>query len=128
MSSARKMEGRVDALLAQLIECLDEQSDTQEPFDLSKWITFFTTDMISDLAFGVAFGCLRERSDTRGVVASLQGGSSFNALLSIFPIIGTALFSGPLSTVLKPPTTSGIGFAIKVCEQLIHKREPEIDS
>jgi hypothetical protein len=113
MSSILAMEDRIDAIMSQLLECLDDEAAAETPFDLSRWINFFTVDMVSELAYGAAFGCLRTRPDVSVIVAGLQGGACINVVLSLFPFI-KMLFSGPLGKLIKPPETSGIVLAMKV--------------
>jgi hypothetical protein len=114
MTSILTMEDRIDSMLQQLENILDEEAANGSMFDLSKWINFFTIDIITELAFGEAFGCLKTRGDVNGIISGLQGGLLFSIMLTIFPWIGTIMFSGVVSKHLKPPEEEGIGMALKV--------------
>ncbi|KAF1808151.1 cytochrome P450 [Eremomyces bilateralis CBS 781.70] len=121
MTTILTMEDQIDKIVQQLEDRLDEEAANESYFDFSKWINYFTVDIISDLAFGESFGCLRTCIDANGIISGLQGGHVFAIILSVVPSLGT-LFSGPLSKYLKPPDNQGIGLALKVAANIVSER------
>jgi hypothetical protein len=114
MTSILTMENQIDQMLQQFEDRLDEEAASGSVFDLSKWVNYFTIDIISDLAFGEAFGCLKTGGDVKGIISGLQDGHLFSIVLTVFPWIGEILFSNTLSKYLKPPEDKGIGMAVNV--------------
>ncbi|CAK7215970.1 hypothetical protein SBRCBS47491_002672 [Sporothrix bragantina] len=121
MSSILNMEDRIDSMAVALQHRLDEAAANGRFFDISKWIGFFSFDVISYLAYGDAFGCLATGDDVNGILAGLQGGLVFTALFTTFSGLFGVLFS-ILGKVAKPPDDSGIGFAIKMANQIVEDR------
>src|ERR1700761_7684771 len=78
-------------------------------------------DIITDLAFGEAFGCLKTGKDVNGIISGLQEGYLFAIILSVFPWIGNILSNNTLSKYLKPPDDEGIGLAVKVIGMIMNE-------
>jgi hypothetical protein len=61
------MEGSIDAQIASLIHLIETKylsiSDNYRPMDFGEKASFFTLDVISELAFGQAFGYLEHDND-----------------------------------------------------------------
>lgn len=61
------MEGSIDAIIAQLVELIEKEylstGDVHKPMDWGEMSSFFTLDVISELAFGKPFGYLEHNRD-----------------------------------------------------------------
>ncbi|KAF2224920.1 cytochrome P450 [Elsinoe ampelina] len=70
------IESDVDSKVHNLFALIDKSylstSTTYRPIDLSRIITFFTLDVISQLAFGHEFGFMAKDSDPFGYLANLK--------------------------------------------------------
>ena len=66
------VEGHCDLLLRRCKELVKQSSKRGALIDLTDWMTFFTMDVIGDLAFGESFGCL-ERGEYHDWVRLLFG-------------------------------------------------------
>ncbi|KAL1900662.1 hypothetical protein Sste5346_002387 [Sporothrix stenoceras] len=121
MTSILGMEDRIDSIVGALQSRLDEAAENGGFMDISEWIGYFSFDVISDLAYGQAFGCLATGGDVNGIVSGLQNGFLFPVLFSTFPGLFGALFS-VLGRVAKPPDDAGIGLAIKMANNIVNER------
>lgn len=113
MTNILNMEPRIDAVLAALQDRLDEEAANGRIFDISAWINFFTFDVISDLAYGEAFGCLETGKGVHGILTALQSGFLLPVLFGTFPELFNPLFA-TVGRFLEPQADFGIGLAIKV--------------
>ncbi|QDS70942.1 hypothetical protein FKW77_006960 [Venturia effusa] len=122
MSSILSMEGQIDAVVLALQRKLDEEVANERFFDLTRWINYFTLDALSDLAHGQAFGMLETGQDVHQIMAGLQEGHMFFAILAAYPWISKILFSTPLRHVFKLPENNGLGLVMKMANNIIEHR------
>ena len=114
MTSVLQMENQIDEMLRQWKERLDQEADKGQIFDLCKWANYLTLDVVSELAFGAAFGFLEKDEDVMGIWRGLSAGYAFARLLLYLPALGKLIFAWPVTMVFKMPTKTGLGAAYKV--------------
>lgn len=71
------MEQDIDDRLLQLFDLINTKylsslGGAYRPMDLSRTLSYFTLDVISQIAFGEAFGFLEKDEDPFGYIANLQ--------------------------------------------------------
>lgn len=121
MTSILALEDRVDNIVALLRERLDEAATNGGFVDISNWVAYFAFDVISDLAYGQAFGCLATGNDVHGIIEGLQGGFQFPVLFNMFPW----LFNGMhaiFGKAVEPKDDAGIGLAVKMAHNIVAER------
>ncbi|KAI9661138.1 MAG: hypothetical protein M1821_009465 [Bathelium mastoideum] len=123
MTSVLQMENQIDDMLRQWQERLDQEAEQDRTFDLSKWVNYLTLDILSELAYGGAFGFLEKDEDVMGISKGLSGGYLFSLLLMYFPALGRLLFAWPITLVFKMPTKTGIGAAYRMASEMVDMRE-----
>jgi hypothetical protein len=114
------MENQIDELIRMFKKRLNEEAAGGKSFDISQWVNFFTLDIISDLAYGEAFGFLQAGEDVGGIMAALQSGSVFFTILGLYPWIAKILLGPPVNKIAKLPENAGLGLTIKV--RRLHNR------
>lgn len=79
------------------------------PFDFGRIAQYFTLDVISDLAYSEAFGCLKEDRDTYGYIEAVEQNMPFIMLVSTMPKLGWVLRTGILKAFM-PSEKDDLGF------------------
>lgn len=83
------MEEDVDKQLLNLIDLIERKylsvDSVVKPFDLARTVQYFTIDVISDLAFGKAFGDLAKDEDVHGYIRALEDSLSVVLALTLWP-------------------------------------------
>lgn len=77
MTNVRKMEDHVNEHVLRLVKQLDSFSG--EIFDYAPWAQYFAYDVVSDVAFGKAFGFLPTGTDVYNLISSF---------IAILPYVG----------------------------------------
>ncbi len=106
------MEGTVDASVAKLVSLIEKYISTPgdyRPFDLGLKIQYFTLDVISDLAFGKAFGYLENDADVFDYIGISTSIFPFMHTIANVPAIPRFLQS-PLMRGVMPKETDPVGF------------------
>ena len=91
------MEADIDSRLLDLFSLitskyLSSPSGAYRPMDLSRTLSYFTLDVISQIAFGVAFGFLEKDEDPFGYIANLQ---EFLPAIMLFGAYTCLLYTSP---------------------------------
>lgn len=119
MSSILTMEDQIDSLILHWESRLNEEVQNGRPFDLSRWTNYFTMDLITELAFGKAFGFLANAGDVAGVMTQLQASSPIFTAINFMPPVRAILFS-PLFQKWAPlPQDNGIGYVRKMSMDIV---------
>lgn len=79
------------------------------PFDFGRIAQYFTLDVISDLAYSEAFGCLKEDRDTYGYIEAVEQNMPFIMLVSTMPKLSWVLRTGILKAFM-PSEKDDLGF------------------
>lgn len=107
------MEGTIDAQIKNFIELIETKYlstlETYHPMDLGEKTSFFTLDVISDLAFGQAFGYLERDDDVYGYLAMSKTALPVMMAISDVPAIADILQSR-LFRALLPSEADKAGF------------------
>lgn len=107
------MEGSIDMQIAKLVHLIDTKyistSDDYRPIDFGEKASFFTLDVISELAFGQAFGYLDEDGDVFNYLAITKTFIPIMMVLGDVPYLATALQS-PMLRGLLPKESDKLGF------------------
>jgi len=108
------LEQAIDGNIAKLIRLLDSKyvsTDTSyKPIDFATTTAFFTLDVISEIAFGKAFGNLEADEDVSSYLKTTEAVIPMIILLGAFPWLAKVFFSRPLKSLLPSDTdTVGMG-------------------
>jgi len=107
------MEGTIDMEIAKLIHLLETKyistSQDYRPVDFAEKASFFTLDVISELAFGQAFGYLDQDADVYDYLKITQTFIPIMMVLGDIPYLATALQSKYLRGLL-PSESDKLGF------------------
>lgn len=100
----------MDALLSLIRNKYDSTpSSPVKPFDFGRIAQYFTLDVISDLAYSEAFGCLQEDRDTYGYIEAVEQNMPFIMIVSTMPKLNWVLRSGILKAFM-PSEKDDLGF------------------
>jgi hypothetical protein len=107
------MERTVDEHVARLIDLLEAKylssEDQYRPVDIAQKIQFFTLDVISDLAFGQAFGYVEQDADVFDFIKITRSFFPVALVMANLPAVVTILHSRLFRGIL-PKETDSIGF------------------
>ncbi|KAK3385839.1 cytochrome P450 [Podospora didyma] len=107
------MEGTVDGQIQKLVDLIETKyistSKEYKPMDLAQKVQYFTLDVISDLAFGQAFGFLEQDDDVFDYIKIT--GFMIPVLLVLANVPSLAnMFQSPLFRGLLPKESDKFGF------------------
>ncbi|KAM0435551.1 hypothetical protein ACHAQK_008112 [Fusarium lateritium] len=131
------LERTVDAQIASFITLLETKylstEEAYRPVDLAEKAQFFTLDVISDLAFGEAFGYLENDQDVFDFISITRSYFPVTLVMANLPIVVDLLHSRIFSGLL-PKETDKLGFGAfigvankKVAERFAENAEPRAD-
>jgi Cytochrome P450 len=107
------MESTIDAQISKLVELIESKylSTAQQyrPMDLAQKVQYFTLDVISDLAFGQAFGYLEKDDDVFDYIKITDSFIPIMLVLANVPSLAKLLQS-PLFRGLLPKESDKLGF------------------
>ena len=106
------MEYSIDTNIATLISLIERKylsTETEyKPMDFAEKAQFFTLDIITDIAFGRAFGYLDSDSDCYSYVEKTAESLAMMMLVGVFPWMVPILHS-PLLRVFIPSDKDALG-------------------
>ncbi|KAG4432139.1 hypothetical protein IFR05_012376 [Cadophora sp. M221] len=106
-------------------------STSFKPIDMARRVTFFTMDVITDIAFGQPFGCLTSDTDMYEYIELTEEMLPMMAVVSNIPLFRKLFMTSWVSKLLFPSDKSekGIGKMVGVAKDLVQKRyaKKEID-
>jgi hypothetical protein len=107
------MEGSIDEQIAKLVRLVEtkylSKADSYRPIDFGEKASFFTLDVISELAFGEAFGYLDADDDVYDYLKTTKTFIPIMMVLSNIPSLATLLQSR-LFRGLMPSDSDKLGF------------------
>lgn len=107
------MEQTIDENIARLVKLIDSKyistATDYRPMDFARKAQYLTLDVISNLAFGNAFGDLDRDEDVHKYIEMLEEAGPTIILLSVLPLVRT-LLSMPILKRLLPNPEDKIGF------------------
>lgn len=107
------MEGTVDLQVADLIHLIESKylstNEDYRPMEFGKKSSYFTLDVISDLAFGKAFGYLHEDKDVYNYIEMMESSIPLMMLVANIPSLADILQSRLLRSLL-PSEADKVGF------------------
>jgi hypothetical protein len=107
------MEGSIDLLIASLVHLIETKyistSDDYRPMDFGEKASFFTLDVISELAFGEAFGYLENDSDVFDYLSITKTFIPIMMVMGDVPSFANLLQSPALRGLL-PSESDKLGF------------------
>lgn len=107
------MEGSIDLLIASLVHLIETKyistSDDYRPMDFGEKASFFTLDVISELAFGEAFGYLENDSDVFEYLSITKTFIPIMMVMGDVPSLANLLQSPALRGLL-PSESDKLGF------------------
>ena len=107
------MENTVDEHISRLVRLIETKytSTTQDyrPVDFARKIQYFTLDVISDLAFGEAFGYMHQDEDVFDFIKITRSFFPVAVLMANIPAL-VALVHSPLMRGMLPKESDKLGF------------------
>ena len=107
------MEKTIDENIARLVRLIDSKyistAPDYRPMDFARKAQYLTLDVISNLAFGKAFGDLDRDEDVHKYIEMLEEAGPTIILLTVLPLVRT-LLSMPILKRLLPNPEDKIGF------------------
>lgn len=117
------MEGTVDAQVAKLVDLIENKylstSLDLRPMEFGEKSSFFTLDVISDLAFGEAFGYLSKDEDVYDYLKMTESSIPFLMLIANVPILADILQSRFVRRLL-PSEADKVGFGAFIGCVILH--------
>ncbi|KAJ7137813.1 cytochrome P450 [Mycena epipterygia] len=93
--SLKEYESILAKRVAQLVDRLEGLDGA---VDISKWFSYFTFDVMGDMAFGGGFEMLRDGGDTDGLWTIVEKGAKSIAVVSHIPWLVPTLHKIPMAT------------------------------
>ncbi|KAH3950795.1 hypothetical protein HBI56_205410 [Parastagonospora nodorum] len=121
------MEGSIDLLIGSLVHLIETKyistSDNYRPMDFGEKASFFTLDVISELAFGEAFGYLENDSDVFEYLSITKTFIPIMMVMGDVPSLANLLQSRALRGLL-PSESDKLGFGafIGIAKKLVARR------
>ncbi|PHH62103.1 hypothetical protein CDD82_2047 [Ophiocordyceps australis] len=118
------LESKIDGNIMSLVNLIDSKYvSANQPFDFGRKAQFFTLDVISDLAFGKAFGDLATDSDVHEYIATMESSMPNIMVTTVLPWLGSLLAS-PLLRWMMPSDkdANGLGRAMAIAKQVAAER------
>lgn len=108
------LDEAIDANIAKFIHLLESKyvstNTAYKPVDFAPKTSFFTLDVISDIALGKAFGNLEADEDVSSYIKTTEETLPMLVLLGSFPWLSRVFFSRPMKSLLPSDTdTVGMG-------------------
>jgi len=107
------LEARIDENIANFINLLDKYVSTPDsdykPFDFGRKTQYFTLDVITDIAFGKAFGFLATDSDLYEYIKTVEETMGAAMMVTVLPWINWVLQTRLMKRIL-PDERDPTGF------------------
>jgi cytochrome P450 len=124
------LEATIDAQVLQFVRLIETKylSDPKlgifRPMDLARTSHFFPLDVISALAFGEAFGDLRDDNDNNGYLQELEKSITLINLMGVLPRLYAFLEKTQILKMLGPSDRDdlGLGKTFRIASKLIDAR------
>ncbi|KAL5327503.1 hypothetical protein ACEPPN_005201 [Leptodophora sp. 'Broadleaf-Isolate-01'] len=125
------IDKHVKNLLALIRNKYLSTSTSFKPIDMARRVTFFTMDVITDIAFGQPFGNLTSDTDMYEYIVLTEEMLPMMAIISNIPLFRKMFMTNWVSKLLFPSDKSekGIGKMVGIAKDLVQKRyaKREID-
>ncbi|KAF3037391.1 hypothetical protein E8E11_000820 [Didymella keratinophila] len=121
------MEGSIDTQIANFVKLIETKYSSTaryyRPMDLGEKTSLFTLDVISDLAFGQAFGCLEKDEDVYGYLHMSKTALPMMMAISDVPVMADILQSRLFRALLPSEADkAGFGAFIGIAKRLVGER------
>lgn len=121
------LEDSVDANIARLLKLLESKylsTDTDfKPVDFAPKSQYFTLDVISEIAFGEAFGNLEADDDVASYIKASDETIPFIIVLGIFPWLARIVYSWPCKYLLpSDKDKDGMGKLMRIAKAVSAER------
>ena len=104
------LEESIDRQIAILIRIISENYvGTSTPFDFARIAEYFTLDVISDIAFGKAFGFLAENRDMFDYIKTTEETLPFVVVVGILPSLNKILQIKAINKFFIPSVKDKLG-------------------
>ncbi|RDW78362.1 hypothetical protein BP5796_06214 [Coleophoma crateriformis] len=107
------LEARIDGNITALVELISSKyissPTTHRPMDVADKISYFTLDVIADIAYGAPFGNLATDTDVSGYVAMMEVQTPRISIALVYPWL-MSIPASPLFRFLLPSTKDAFGF------------------
>lgn len=107
------MEHTIDQHITRLISLIEDKylstHGQYHPVDIARKVQYFTLDVISDLAFGQAFGYMERDDDVFDFIKITRSFFPITLVMANIPFVVTLLHS-PLFRGLLPKGSDPVGF------------------
>ncbi|RDW84782.1 hypothetical protein BP6252_02372 [Coleophoma cylindrospora] len=107
------LEARIDGNINALVELISSKyissPTTHRPMDVAQTISYFTLDVISDIAYGAPFGNLAADTDVAGYVAMMEIQAPRISIAVVYPWL-MSIPASPLFRFLLPSAKDAFGF------------------
>jgi hypothetical protein len=107
------MEGTIETQIARLVELIEKKylstTRSYQPMDFAQKAQYFTLDVISDLAFGRAFGYMEQDGDVFDYIKITKAYIPFMLVLANVPSLADLLHSRVFRGAL-PKESDKLGF------------------
>ncbi|RPA95918.1 cytochrome P450 [Choiromyces venosus 120613-1] len=127
-SAVLQMESYIDTLVSAWIHALSSEftaaKTSFKSCDFARWSQFLTYDVISELAFGKAFGFIATRSDYKQYIASMQQALPIIVTMSYFEELVKLMTLGWVRkfTIPSIKDETGYGNLTKTARELVSER------
>ncbi|KAI5791044.1 putative cytochrome P450 monooxygenase [Pyronema domesticum] len=131
MTNLKRTEPLIDGRVVEWISKLDKEfATTGKTMEYSSWSSYFTYDVISELAFGKPLGFVEKGYDIDDLIVSFHKGAlSFNVMARLHPLTNFFKKTGLGALLLpKPGDGSGVGNVMKIRDDLIASRLKELEN
>jgi hypothetical protein len=104
-----QLEEKIDQNIRLFTKLLNDYVDKKERIDFGRKAQYFTLDVISDVAYGQAFGFMRTDSDVYDYIGTTERTVPMAMLTTVLPWM-VKLFTSPAFKTLLPSEKDRLGF------------------
>ncbi|KAK4613672.1 Cytochrome P450 monooxygenase ABA1 [Fulvia fulva] len=124
------MESDMDVQVEEFVKLIEEKyvsdKDAFRPVDLSAKASFFTMDVISALAFGKTFGCLKEDRDVSGIMEQTKKAVTLLSVLIEVPWVYRVMEQGMRLQGIFGGSDAGVLQSVSLAKEAVEERLVEM--
>ncbi|TVY36452.1 Pisatin demethylase [Lachnellula occidentalis] len=85
LSSMKQFEPQVNECTDKFVSVLQEYAESNQVFDLGKWLQWYAFDVIGAITFNKTFGFMEERKDVQDIIAGIEIGLWYGCICGQVP-------------------------------------------
>ncbi|KAF9870671.1 Pisatin demethylase-like protein [Colletotrichum karsti] len=129
LTNVLQSEPAVDSVVKNFIEWLDKFSQSKQPVDIDKYLTFTAFDVVGEILFSKQFGFIKEGKDIGNAIANGLALNVYAATMGFYRWVHVLLVGNPIMTKLNIlPMGHLYDTTVNALDQRLDNRDSRFDS